>query len=287
LELAAGEDDSVGPAHLLPAAAPHEPTRINSRHLPLPRDLGLTSRPGLPLPNTLDQPPPTTTLPGPRPHKPTRATSAKPTRINPRRVLLSRDRGLTSRPGPEPSHGATLQPDHLGPTHPSATTRTHRASHPGVTHAVTRPLGPPPSALTRMGPSPRGPSQQASRDPDRQRRAGQTRTQQASATRTTHAVTRPLGPPPSALTRMGPSPEAQSSKQAATRTANAGRPRLGLSKLPPPGQPMPSPGRWGHPPVPSQGWGPPPGPRPASNPRLGSPTSGSRDPDLAKLPLPG
>jgi hypothetical protein len=29
---------------------------------------------------------------------------------------------------------------------------------------------------------------------------------------------------------MGPSPEAQSSKQAATRTANAGRARLGLSK---------------------------------------------------------
>jgi hypothetical protein len=79
-----------------------KPTRINLRQLPLSRDRGLTSRPGLPPPNRLgstsanyhspgtaasqadpdypgqtdsDQPPPRTTPPGPRPHKPTRAGS--------------------------------------------------------------------------------------------------------------------------------------------------------------------------------------------------------------------
>ena len=154
MELAAGEDDSVGPAHLHPTAASHDPTRTNSRQLPLPRDRGLTSRPGLPLPNTLDQPPPTTTLPGPRPHKPTRATSAKPTRINLRRVPLSRDRGLTSRPGPhlsQWSHSPTRPPWTDPPVdHDSGSP----CLPPGVTHAVTRPLGPLPSALTRMGPSP-------------------------------------------------------------------------------------------------------------------------------------
>ena len=91
------------------------------------------------------------------------------------------------------------------------------------------------------------------------------------------------GHPPVPSQGWGPPPGARASKQAATRTANAGRARLGLSKLPPPGQPMPSPGRWGHPPVPSQGWGPPRRPSPVSKPRPGPPSPGGPDLDSASF----
>jgi hypothetical protein len=115
--------------------------------------------------------------------------------------------------------------------------------------------GHPPVPSQGWGPS-GGPVQQASRYPDRQRRAAQTRTQQASATGITHAVTRPLGSPLSALTRMGPFPEASATRITHTVT-----------------RPL------GSPPVPSQGWGPSGGPSPASKPLPGPPTPGGPDSD--------
>ena len=136
-------------------------------------------------------------------------TSDKPTRITIRQLPLSRDRGLTSRPGLPRSNrlGSTsanyhspgttasqADPGHISDMEPLSNPTT--VDRPTVDHDSDSPCLPP---------------------------------------GVTHAVTRPLGPLPSALTRMGPSP--------------------GPAAPPPPGLPMPSPGRRGEPPqAPSQGW---------------------------------
>jgi hypothetical protein len=171
LELAPGEDDSEGPAHLLPHCG-----------------LGQTDP---------DQLPPTTTLPGPRPHKPTRATSVKPTRINLRQLPLSRDHSLTSRPGLPRSN-------RLGSTSTNYHSPGTAASQADPGYLGQTDSDQPPPTTTLPGPRPHKPT----------RATSQTRS---------HSPTRPPWGRP------------------------ARRPRIGLTVPPTPGQPMPSPGHWGHP----------------------------------------